>query len=174
MSKTRPSYQPASRQHMIKLVRSGRTPEDLPREIEPSLQTLSATRTPHSPCRKRSAIGSLPTQAQHHAPVSRTSSTLSVSVPLRHCPKPNAPAESRGAGPSTYGVARRTNRTWPTILATSVCFSWKRTADSPKWIRTFRPAAPSSWLAPASIRWHWTGHRRKKELVTKLSVRCLM
>ena len=176
MPKTRPPYQPVFRQHMVKLVRSGCTPEDLAREIKPSPQALSATRTPHSACRKGSATGSLPTQAQHRAPVSRISSTLSVSVPVPHCPKPNASAESRGTGPVNErgrAASLRVHGIQPGRPLRSV-FPRCQTNDSPKSIRTIRPAAPSSWLAAASIRWRWTGYRRKKELVTKLSVRCLM
>ena len=38
MSKTRSSYSAASRQQMVELVRSGRTPGDLAREFKPSVQ----------------------------------------------------------------------------------------------------------------------------------------
>lgn len=40
MPKTRPPYSPEFRQQMIELVRSGRTPEDLAREFEPSAQAI--------------------------------------------------------------------------------------------------------------------------------------
>ena len=38
--KTRPSYPPEFRRRMIELVRSGRTPEALAREFEPSAQSI--------------------------------------------------------------------------------------------------------------------------------------
>ena len=40
MPKFRPPYPPEFRQQMIELVRSGRTPEDLAREFEPSAQAI--------------------------------------------------------------------------------------------------------------------------------------
>ena len=40
MPKSRPPYPPEFRQHMVDLVRSGRTPEDLAREYEPSSQSI--------------------------------------------------------------------------------------------------------------------------------------
>ena len=40
MPKTRSPYPPAFRQQMVELVRSGRNPEDLAREFEPSSQTI--------------------------------------------------------------------------------------------------------------------------------------
>ena len=40
MPRTRPPYPPEFRQHMIELVRSGRTPWELAREFEPSAQTI--------------------------------------------------------------------------------------------------------------------------------------
>ncbi len=40
MPRSRPSYPPAFRQEMVNLVRSGRNPEDLAREYEPSAQTI--------------------------------------------------------------------------------------------------------------------------------------
>ena len=41
MPKSRPPYPPEFRQQMVELVRSGRTPESLAREYEPSPQTIS-------------------------------------------------------------------------------------------------------------------------------------
>ena len=40
MPKFRPPYPPEFRQQMIELVRSGRTPEELAREFEPSAQAI--------------------------------------------------------------------------------------------------------------------------------------
>ena len=40
MSTTRPPYPPEFRQQMVELVRSGRSPEDLAREFEPSAQAI--------------------------------------------------------------------------------------------------------------------------------------
>lgn len=40
MPQTRPPYPAAFRQQMVDLVRSGRTPEDLAREFEPSAQAI--------------------------------------------------------------------------------------------------------------------------------------
>ena len=40
MPKARPPYPAAFRQQMVEPVRSGRTPEDLAREFEPSAQTI--------------------------------------------------------------------------------------------------------------------------------------
>lgn len=40
MPKSRPPYPPEYRQQMIELVRSGRTPEELAREFEPSAQCI--------------------------------------------------------------------------------------------------------------------------------------
>jgi transposase len=40
MPKFRPPYPPEFRQQMVELVRSGRTPEDLGREFEPSAQAI--------------------------------------------------------------------------------------------------------------------------------------
>ena len=40
MPQTRPPYPPEFRQQMVELVHSGRAPEDLAREFEPSAQTI--------------------------------------------------------------------------------------------------------------------------------------
>ncbi|MCG3133973.1 MAG: Insertion element IS6110 uncharacterized 12.0 kDa protein [Planctomycetes bacterium] len=40
MAKSRPPYPPEFRQQMIELVRSGRSPESLEKEFEPSAQTI--------------------------------------------------------------------------------------------------------------------------------------
>jgi len=40
MPKSRPPYAPEFRQQMVELVQSGRTPEELSREFEPSGQTI--------------------------------------------------------------------------------------------------------------------------------------
>lgn len=40
MPRSRPPYPPEFRQEMVKLVRSGRNPEDLAKEYEPSSQTI--------------------------------------------------------------------------------------------------------------------------------------
>ena len=40
MARTRPAYPPEFRQQMVELVRSGRTPEELSREFEPTAQTI--------------------------------------------------------------------------------------------------------------------------------------
>ena len=40
MPKSRPPYAPEFRQQMIELVGAGRTPEELPREFEPTAQTI--------------------------------------------------------------------------------------------------------------------------------------
>ena len=40
MPRSRPPYAPEFRQEMVKLVRSGRNPEDLARQYEPSSQTI--------------------------------------------------------------------------------------------------------------------------------------
>ena len=40
MPQTRPPYPAAFRQQLVELVRSGRTPEDLAREFEPSAQAI--------------------------------------------------------------------------------------------------------------------------------------
>ncbi len=40
MSNTRPSYPPEFRQQTVELVRSGRSPEELAREFEPSAQAI--------------------------------------------------------------------------------------------------------------------------------------
>jgi len=40
MPKSKPPYTPEFRQQMVELVRSGRTPEDLSREFEPTAQTI--------------------------------------------------------------------------------------------------------------------------------------
>lgn len=40
MAKTRPPYSSEFRQQMVELVRSGRTPEELSREFEPSAQSI--------------------------------------------------------------------------------------------------------------------------------------
>ena len=40
MPKTRPPYPPQLRARLIELVRSGRTPEELGRQFEPSSQTI--------------------------------------------------------------------------------------------------------------------------------------
>ena len=41
MPKTRKPYPPEFREHMVALVRAGRTPEDLSREFEPTGQSIS-------------------------------------------------------------------------------------------------------------------------------------
>ena len=41
MAKTRPPYTPEFRRQMVDLVRSGRTPEELAREFEPTAQSIS-------------------------------------------------------------------------------------------------------------------------------------
>ena len=41
MSKTRGSYPPEFRRQMVELVRSGRTPEELSREFEPTAQSIA-------------------------------------------------------------------------------------------------------------------------------------
>jgi transposase len=40
MGRTRPPYPPEFRQHMVELVRAGRTPGELGREFEPSAQAI--------------------------------------------------------------------------------------------------------------------------------------
>ena len=40
MPRSHPPYPPEYRQHIVELVRSGRTPEDLAREFEPSAQCI--------------------------------------------------------------------------------------------------------------------------------------
>ena len=40
MAKTRPPYPPEFRQHLIELVRSGRSPESLEKEFEPTATTI--------------------------------------------------------------------------------------------------------------------------------------
>ena len=40
MSKSRPPYPPEFRRQMVELVRSGRTPEELSREFEPTAQSI--------------------------------------------------------------------------------------------------------------------------------------
>ena len=40
MGKTRPAYAPEFRRQIVELVRSGRTPEELAREFEPSAQSI--------------------------------------------------------------------------------------------------------------------------------------
>ncbi len=40
MARTRPAYPPEFRQQMVDLVRTGRTPEELSREFEPTAQTI--------------------------------------------------------------------------------------------------------------------------------------
>ena len=40
MPKSRPPYPPEFRQHMVEVVRAGRTPEELSREFEPSAQSI--------------------------------------------------------------------------------------------------------------------------------------
>ncbi len=40
MPKTRPPYPPEYREQMVRLVRAGRTPEELAREFEPSAQAI--------------------------------------------------------------------------------------------------------------------------------------
>ncbi len=40
MARTRPAYPPEFRQQMVELVRSGRSPEELSREFEPTAQTI--------------------------------------------------------------------------------------------------------------------------------------
>ena len=40
MSKTRPPYPPEFRRQMVELVRSGRAPEELSREFEPTAQSI--------------------------------------------------------------------------------------------------------------------------------------
>jgi transposase len=40
MAKSRPPYPPEFRQRMIELVRSGRTPEELSRQFEPTAQSI--------------------------------------------------------------------------------------------------------------------------------------
>jgi len=42
MPKTRPPYSPEFRRQMVDLVRAGRSPEDLAREFEPTMQSISA------------------------------------------------------------------------------------------------------------------------------------
>ncbi len=42
MPKSRPSYSPEFRRHMVDLVRAGRSPEDLSREFEPTAQSIGA------------------------------------------------------------------------------------------------------------------------------------
>ncbi len=42
MPKTRPPYSPEFRREMVDLVRSGRSPEDLAREFEPTAQSIGA------------------------------------------------------------------------------------------------------------------------------------
>ena len=39
MPRTRPSYPPEFRQQMVKLVKAGRTPEELSREFEPTARS---------------------------------------------------------------------------------------------------------------------------------------
>lgn len=40
MSKTKPPYAPEFRRQMVELVRTGRNPEELAKEFEPSAQTI--------------------------------------------------------------------------------------------------------------------------------------
>ena len=40
MPKSRPPYPPAFRRQMVELVRTGRTPEELAREFEPTAQAI--------------------------------------------------------------------------------------------------------------------------------------
>ena len=40
MSNTRPPYPPEFREQMVELIRSGRSPEELAREFEPSAQAI--------------------------------------------------------------------------------------------------------------------------------------
>ena len=40
MARTRPAYAPEFREQMVELVRTGRTPEELSREFEPTAQTI--------------------------------------------------------------------------------------------------------------------------------------
>jgi transposase len=40
MPKTRPAYPPQLRERLIELARTGRTPEELGRQFEPSAQTI--------------------------------------------------------------------------------------------------------------------------------------
>ncbi len=40
MPRTRPPYSPEFRQQMVELVKTGRTPEELSREFEPTAQTI--------------------------------------------------------------------------------------------------------------------------------------
>ncbi len=40
MGRTRPAYPPEFRRQMVELVRTGRTPEELAQEFEPSAQTI--------------------------------------------------------------------------------------------------------------------------------------
>ena len=40
MPRTRPPYSPEFRQQMVELVKAGRTPEELSRELEPTAQTI--------------------------------------------------------------------------------------------------------------------------------------
>ena len=40
MQRNRPPYPPEFRQHILELVRAGRTPEELSREFEPTAQTI--------------------------------------------------------------------------------------------------------------------------------------
>jgi transposase len=42
MPRTRPPYSPEFRRQMVDLVRSGRSPEDLAREFEPTAQSIAA------------------------------------------------------------------------------------------------------------------------------------
>ena len=52
MPKTRPPYAAEFRQQMVDLVRSGRAPEDLAREFEPSSQTRGMRKIPPMLCER--------------------------------------------------------------------------------------------------------------------------
>jgi hypothetical protein len=58
MPKSHQAYEPEFRRQMVELVRSGRTPEELSRELEPtalSICTASSPVAPRSPCRRRAS-----------------------------------------------------------------------------------------------------------------------
>jgi hypothetical protein len=88
MPKSHPPYAPEFRRQMVELVRSGRTPEELSREFEPtaqarsvSSQTRTASATVSAPPRPKRRISS----SAPCPPRLRTSSTASFSAWRSRC-----------------------------------------------------------------------------------------
>ena len=117
MPRTRPPYSPEFRQQIIELVRAGRSPEELARELEPTAQTIGNwVKQADRDDGRRQAVPIAPAAAA--PPSSRRNSRRPIDLPLCSlsieyihlspigpfsCEPPTDPADGRR---STSGHAR--------------------------------------------------------------------